>query len=312
MRISILLICLLMSLSLQAKPLLSLDQLKANGTKAQQGKKYAQAKQLFLEYVQRSPNAVDEYFDLAKASLWDEDYEMAYIACKFFLDRTKKDQPNHPNIAKANQYFEEINPRLNKEKRDQYVKEISSSIDLITNLIAQNQLGGPNGAFAVWQESYQKKHFAPKYHSFVEEIKSKMSKDSQDLMEIWWNPQKTINKDASQVLEIWSKWHLLHIDIQDPQAQTISALISYEQQDYQNALNQLSSLESAPKTKYLQLMTLIKLKQENDALYLAQAVKNEFPSEPKFELLYGFLALKLGKGNAGIALRKGLLHGKKP
>jgi hypothetical protein len=313
MRIIILLISLwITALTAYAKPLLSLEQLRIKGSKAQQSKKYTEAKQSFLEYVQRYPNAIDEYFDLAKAALWSEDYETDFIACKFFLDRTKKDQPNHPQIATANQYFEEINPQLNKEKRDQYVKDASKNIDLINQLIAQNQLGGTNGALAIWQESYQKGHFAPRFDALIEDIKKKMKADHESLMDIWWKPQKSIAKDGLQLVEIWSRWNQLNIEVKDESAQTLSALISFYEQDYQKTLNQISSLTPNPKIKYLQLMTLIKLNQENDAFYLAEALRSEFPEEPKFELLYGFLKLKLGKENAGIALRKGLLYQAQP
>ena len=277
---------------LQGADRLSLDQIREKGKKAFQSQKFKEAKTLYLEFVQRSPLAVDEYLDLARAAYASNEYVTAVLAYKFFLDRCKNDQPSHPQIARATNELQEVEKTESNQKIQQKVLEISKQLEIILNAIQQKNLSGENGAFVLWQESQSAGHFAPKFATvLVDKIKGKLIEDQKSLME-------------------WEKWANLAIDMNgDLQNQNdfLLALIEFQKQNYEKALHQIAKVKDLYQAKYIQLMCLVKLEKYNDAYHLAKTLKADYPKEGKFELIYGLIALKLKKDDAPSTLRKGLL-----
>jgi tetratricopeptide (TPR) repeat protein len=290
---------------------LSLDQIREKGKKAFQSQKFKEAKTLYLEFVQRSPLAVDEYLDLARAAYASNEYVTAVLAYKFFLDRCKNDQPSHPQIARATNELQEVEKTESNQKIQQKVLEISKQLEIILNAIQQKNLSGENGAFVLWQESQSAGHFAPKFATvLVDKIKTKLLEDQKTLMEIWWDPKKNITRDGAQILKQWEKWANLAIEVNGElqnQNDFLLALIEFQRQNYEKAINLIAKVKDLYQAKYIQLMCLLKLEKYNDAYHLAKTLKADYPKEGKFELIYGLIALKLKKDDAPSALRKGLL-----
>jgi hypothetical protein len=304
-------ILLLQAVNLYANQRLSLDQLRDQGKKAYASKKFKDAVALYLKFVQRSPLAVDEYLYLARSAFASSEYATAVLAYKFFLDRCKNTQPSHPEISRASKELQEAEKPENQPKIDQKILEITKQLGLILDAIQQKNLDGENGVFALWLESQNAGHFAPKFSTeLFEKIKSKLVEDQKTLMNTWWDSKRNIARDAAQILKQWDKWPALGIEVpSEYQNQNffLLALIEFQKQNYDQALNLIAQVEDVYQAKYLQLICLFKLEKYNDAYHLAKTLKDRYPEINRFDLIYGFLALKLNKDDAASALRKGLL-----